>query len=208
MKKLLALLVLSSSASLAQAASPRFALVTGETVAQSADMISGQFGWPGIEFGYRHGLNEKTDVGFVFGFLYSFESTSDTNFGILMGVPLRSTILRRDKLSIQVGITPGFTLYTRGAAAFAFNFPINGTLGVQVAPDLRIAAGADLVLKVRSTQGAAFYFEPIFGPAIEYYVDRQLSLSLDTRFGPVVTSENGADTRFGFRVQIGLAYRL
>ncbi len=192
----------------AQESAPRFALATGETVAQGADMAYGQFGWPGVFFGYTHGLNDKTDVTMRFGLLYSIEGTSDTSFGVQLDIPLRLTVLRRGKTSIQVGLQPGFTIYTREQANLLLGFPITAALGVQVTPELRIAAATDQVMRVRLTNGAAFIYEPIFGPSVEYYADRQLAISLDTRFGAVVDSEPNVPARFGFRVALGVAYRL
>jgi hypothetical protein len=201
--------VAAAGPSLAQAAgAPRFALVSGETVARGSDMVYGKFGWPGIEFGYQRGVNEKVDAGVLLDLIYGVEGTTNTQFGLVLGAPLRATVVRRDKISVQLQFTPGVTLYTTTPVVFGFNFPVGATLGIQVAPDVRIAAGADMVMKLAVTPTASFEFAPMFGAGVEYYIDPTLSLSLDTRFGPVITSTSGAPTEFGFRTQVGLAYRL
>ncbi len=202
-------ILLASAAATAQSAAPRFALVSGETVGSGADMVSGKFGWPGAEFGFQHGFSDTADAGVVFDLLYSVEGTTYTAFGIQLGVPLRKVVLRRDRVSLQISITPGLTVYTTTPSAFALNFPVGGVLGIQVLPDLRIGVGADVVMKVRFTPSpVAFEFAPIFGPSIEYYVDKNLSISLDSRFGPFIESTPDAQAQFSFRMQVGVAYRL
>jgi len=52
-----------------------------------------------------------------------------------------------------------------------------------------------------------FILGPLFGPAFEYHVDRDLTIGLNTRFGPIIETAGGA-TRFGFLTQMLLAYRL
>jgi hypothetical protein len=52
-----------------------------------------------------------------------------------------------------------------------------------------------------------FALGPLFGPAVEYHVDRQLSVGLNTRFGPMFFT-NGGFSQFGFITQLLLAYRI
>jgi hypothetical protein len=187
---------------------PAFSLATGETNAPGVSTVYGRFGWPGVDFGFQHGINEKVDAGLAFSLLYGFNTTTNTQFGIAVGAPLRATVLRRDKVDFGLSLTPNFNVYTTSPAIWGFGFPIGAILGIQVSPELRIAVGADFGLQVQFFDGHGnFVFAPQFGPAIEYYVDKQLSISLDTRFGPVINS-NGGDANFGFRTQVGVAYRL
>src|SRR4029077_5709133 len=101
----------------------RYSLLGGETVGSGVDVVSGEFGWPGISFGFTHGLNRDTDVGARFDLLFGFEEISSTSqFGIGVRVPLRMTVLRRDRLSVLVHIDPGLKLYTTSSAAFGLQF--------------------------------------------------------------------------------------
>jgi hypothetical protein len=186
-----------------------FSYVTGETVGAGRDMVGAQFGWPSVAFDYKHGLSPVADVGARFELIYGVEGIPEDNsqFGILLSIPVRGTVYRRDKISVQLHIDPGFTVYTYSDAVFMLNFPVGATLGVAVAPNFRIAMGIDAIMKLQVTQDAHFWFEPMFGPALEYFVDRQLSISLDTRFGPVIHTGLGP-AQFGFRTQVGIAYRL
>src|SRR5438270_13242039 len=90
----------------APVARPDFSLVSGETVLAGRDMVSAQFGWPSIAFGYTHGINDKLDVGGRLELLYGFEGSSNTQFGMDFGAPIRSTVLRRDKISMQSHVDP------------------------------------------------------------------------------------------------------
>jgi len=51
------------------------------------------------------------------------------------------------------------------------------------------------------------YRDDLFGPAFEYRVDRQLTVGLNTKFGPNFTSAGGG-AQFAFITQMVLAYRL
>jgi len=192
-------------------ARPPFALVSGETNAPGVGFVYGKLGWPSIDVGYQYGVNEKFDAGVALSLLYGFEGTSSTQFGIGLNAPLRTTVLRREKISVQVIATPGLQFYTSSPAIFGLNFPVGAILGVQVTPELRVAVGADLNLKILFAGdgfGTHLLIGPAFGPAVEYYVDKNLSISLDTRFGPVIFTGNYAGSSFGFRTQVGVAYRM
>ena len=142
--------------------------------------------------------------------LYGFEGTSNTKFGIGLNAPLRTTVLRREKVSVQLSITPGLQVYPSTPTIFGLNFPVGGILGVQVSPELRIAVGVDFVMKLQFVGdggGTFFQFAPMFGPALEYYVDKRLAIGLDTRFGPVIFS-GGGNSDFGFRTQVTVAYKM
>jgi hypothetical protein len=188
-----------------------FSYVTGETVGAGRDMVGAQFGWPSVAFDYKHGLSPTSDVGARLELIYGVEGVPryDSQFGLLLSIPIRATVYRRDKISVQLHIDPGFTIYTTDSATFMLNFPIGGTIGIAVAPNFRVGIGIDLLMKIQLTpsDNTRFWAEPMFGPAFEYFIDRQLSLSLDTRFGPVFMTNNGR-TEFGFRTQVGIAYRL
>ena len=191
-------------------ARPDFALVSGETNAPGVGFAYAKFGWPSVDIGYQYGINEKFDAGIALSLLYGFQGTTNTQFGIGINAPLRTTVLRREKISIQLSITPGFEFYTSTPSVIGLNFPIGGVLGVQVSPELRIAVGVDFNMKLLvygEGIGAHFLFAPMFGPALEYYVDKRLAISLDTRFGPVIVSGFGS-SEFGFRTQVGVSYKM
>ena len=123
-------------------------------------------------------------------------------------VPFRFAAYRKDRIGVLFHIDPGIKFYTTNPAAFGFQWPIGVTLGYTVGPELTIAFGVDLPMFLRLTPSPVdFYLGPLFGPAFEYHVDRELTIGLNTRFGPMIETAGG-NTRFGFVTQLLLAYRL
>jgi hypothetical protein len=51
------------------------------------------------------------------------------------------------------------------------------------------------------------FLGPMFGPALEYHLDRQLTVGFNTRFGSIFSTRGGGG-EFGFVTQALLAYRL
>jgi hypothetical protein len=191
-------------------AGTRYSLLGGETVGAGVDVVSGEFGWPGISFGYTRGTGRDTDIGARFDLLFGFEEVSSSSqFGIGFRVPLRMTAFRRDRISVLLHIDPGIKLYTTTPAAFGFQFPIGATLGYAATRDLVVAFGVDMPLTALLTPDAlrALYLAPTFGPAVEFHVDPRLTAGLNTRFGPVITTAGGG-SQFGFVTQLLLAYRM
>jgi len=185
-----------------------YSLLGGETVPTGVDVASGEFGYPGISFGLTHGTSATSDIGVKFDILYGFENTTDSEFGIGVRVPFRFAAYRKDRIGVLFHIDPGIKFYTTNPAAFGFQWPIGVTLGYTVGPELTIAFGVDLPMFLRLTPSPVdFYLGPLFGPAFEYHVDRELTIGLNTRFGPMIETAGG-NTRFGFVTQLLLAYRL
>jgi hypothetical protein len=98
-------------------------------------------------------------------------------------------------------------VYTTSPAAFGLQWPIGLTLGYAAAPEFNVAFGFELPMTLMvSPSPVRFYLGPMFGPAIEYRVDRQLTVGLNTRFGPIFNTSDGSE--FGFIMQAMLAWRL
>ena len=71
-----------------------------------------------------------------------------------------------------------------------------------------VAFGVELPMTLFVTPSPVdFWLGPLFGPAFEYHVDRELTLGLNTRFGPIIETAGGT-THFGFVTQLLIAYRL
>jgi hypothetical protein len=188
-------------------ASPRYSLLGGTTVPTGVDVVSGEFGWPSLTVGFTHGMSPTTDVGFKFDLIWGFENTTISQFGVGFRVPLRANIFRRDRLTALVHIDPGLKVYTTSPAAFGLQWPVGLTLGYAAAPELTVGFGFELPMTLMvSPSPARFYVGPMFGPAIEYHVDRQLTVGLNTRFGPVFNTSDGSE--FGLIMQALLAWRL
>jgi len=185
----------------------RYSLLGGTTVPTGADVVSAEVGWPSASFGFTHGMSPTTDVGFKFDLLWAFENTTISRFGLGFRVPLRATIFRRDRLSALVHVDPGLKVYTASPTFFGLQWPVGLTLGYAAAPEFNVGFGLDLPMTLMvSPSPVSFFVGPMFGPSIEYHVDRQLTVGLNTRFGPIFNTSDGSE--FGLTMQALLAWRL
>jgi hypothetical protein len=210
----LAAVALSSSAALAQTpvtpGTPgHWSVATGETVTPDRDAISFEMGWPGLTFGYLHGLSDRSDVGFKISLLYSEENTNASTFGAAADVPLRVVVSRKDKVSLGLHLDPGVRVYTHNSRSdFFTRFPVGGVLGIQATPELRLAATADLTMAINWTHTTFFEIGPQFGFAAEYAVDRNLLVGLKGSFGPQFYTFANSSTDFAFTTEIVVGYRM
>lgn len=209
----LAAAVLSCSLSArAQTAAPgagHWSLVTGETVSPDRDALGFNFGWPGIGFTYLHGLSDSSDVGLKLDLLYGEENTNYSKVGFGLAVPLRLVVNRTGKVLIGLHVDPGVRLYSDSTQSdFFLRFPVGGIVGIQATPELRLAVTADLNMALQIPHNTFLEVGPQFGFAAEYYVDRNLLVGLDARFGPQFYSYVNASTDFAFTTEIVVGYRL
>src|SRR5256885_13734064 len=188
----------------------RYSLLGGETVGTGVNVVSGEFGWPSVTFGVTHGLNRDTDVGAKFDLLFGLDGDTNANqFGIGFRVPYRMVAMRSDRLSVLLHIDPGIKLFTTSPATFGFGFPVGAVFGYAAQRDLTIAFGVDLNMSLLVTPSPVrFVISPMFGPAVEFHVDPRLTVGLNTRFGPVIYTNSGGGSDFGFVTQLLLAYRM
>src|SRR5438270_519956 len=84
-----------------------WSVAAGETVSPERDAISFEMGWPGLIFGYLHGLSDRADFGIKIDLLYSLENTNTSAFGAGMDFPLRLVVNRHEKVSIMLQVEPG-----------------------------------------------------------------------------------------------------
>jgi hypothetical protein len=186
----------------------QYSLLGGNTVPSGVDVVDGEFGWPSATFGFTHGTSPTSDVGVKFDLIYGFEDTSTSQFGIGFRVPLRFNLLRRDRISVLAHVDPGVKVYTTTPAAFGFQWPVGLTLGYAATPELNVGFGFELPMTLFVTPSpVTMLLGPMFGPAVEYHVDRQLAVGFNTRFGPIFNTQGGG-SQVGFITQMVLAYRL
>ena len=212
----LALTVFAARTAAAQtvpAGSPgHWSVSTGETVSTGSDAFRFDLGWPGIGFTYLHGLSDRTDVGAQFDLLYGWENTDRSKFGFGFGVPLRLVVNRKDKVTIGLHVDPGIRVYTgnnvTGGTDFFLRFPVGGMLGIQINPELRLAAAIDLNMAIQFANTAFFEVGPQFGFDAEYAVDRNLRVGINGRFGPQFYSFSNSPTDFAFTTELVVGYRL
>jgi hypothetical protein len=188
----------------------RYSLLGAETVPTGQDVVSAEVGWPSVSFGLTHGYTPRSDIGIKFDLLYGYEFTTTSQFGIGVRVPLRYQAYRRDRIGVLLHVDPGIKLYTTDPSSqFGIQFPVGATIGYTATPEVNVAFGVELPMFLDFTGPGSvqMILGPLFGPAIEYHVDRQLSVGLNTRFGPIFTTRGGG-SEFGMIMQLLLAYRL
>jgi hypothetical protein len=200
--------------------SAHYSLLGGQTVAKGSDVVSAEVGWPGVSFGFTHGMSSTSDLGAKFDLLYGVESISSggTQFGIGLRAPFRLMLGKKDKVSFLFHVDPGIKLYTYSSVWFGLQAPIGVTAAYDINPQLLVSFGVDLPLTLFVTPSpVALFIGPLFGPAIEFHPDRQLSIGLNTRFGPVFNTAtpgfsfpgvSGSGSNFGFVTQAVLGYKL
>jgi len=182
---------------------------TGETVSPERDAIALELGWPGASFSYLHGTSDRSDLGIKVDLLYAFENTTNTAFGAGADLPFRLVVSRSGKVSLLLQIEPGLRLYTHNSQSdFMTRFPVGGVLGIQATPELRLGAFAGLTMAVNWTHTAFFEIGPQFGLGVEYFVDKNLLVGLNGKFGPQFYSYSGSPTDFAFTTQVVVGYRM
>jgi hypothetical protein len=186
-----------------------WSIVAGDTVTPGSDVIYGAAGFPDFSFGWAHGISPTFDAGLKLRLIYGIEHTTNTQFGFGFGAPLRWQLTRGPSLAILFHVEPGIRLYTTDPVAFGFAAPFGFNLEFLTRAPFEFGVGIDWNNTLRVTNGAAYVFGPLVGPFMEYHIDRDLVVGLDTRFGVIISAASGGTaTNFGFRTQAVLAYRL
>jgi hypothetical protein len=214
MRKAFALAVLFASAASAQEYSrsqgAHWSTVTGETITPDRDALRVGLGWPGLDLTYLHGIDDRRDFGAHFELLYGFEETSISKFGLGFGIPYRMVINRHERVTVEVHIEPSIRIYPGGDfGTFLFlRAPFGGNLGLQITPELRVAAGADLNIALNLPNTPFLEIGPRFGFSAEYQVDKNLDIAFNTRFGPQFYSASDIASDFAFVTQVVVGYRM
>lgn len=186
-----------------------WSVVTGETVSPDRDAIALELGWPGASFSYLHGTSDRSDLALKVSLLYAFENTTDSAFGAGFDVPFRLVVSRSGKVSILLQVEPGVRLYTQnGTSDFMTRFPLGGVLGIQVTPEVRLAGFAGLTMAVNWTHTTFLEIGPQFGVGVEYFVDKNLLVGLNGKFGPQFYSFSNSPTDFALTTQLVVGYRM
>jgi len=187
--------------------------VVGAEVDSAKPVIDVQAGWPSTTFGYTFALSRTSDIGIRLGLLYGYEGTTATQFGLSLYFPLRFELPGNRDVHWLFHVDPGLKIYTEETAAFGFQFPIGIVVGFPVRHGLEVGLGIDfnMTLLVTGVASPRFIFGPMVGPYVEYHLQPNVSLGLNTRFGAAIQAENqpvGTFTDFAFVTQLFLGYRL
>jgi len=192
-------------------------VVSATTDAPGHDVLSVEFGFPGVSFGYTHGMTDSTDWGVRVDLDYGVLYTTQTQFGMAARVPLRMVLARKDKITLLVHADPGFFTYAGSSGGpvdpgkpslLGLVIPVGAAVGFAPIDDLRVSFGIDLPMAVQFLHGADFYIGPQFGFTAETFVDKQVSVGINLRFGPMFIPTESSDAQLGFVAQATLGYRL
>ena len=180
----------------------------GRTAGAGNSLLQAEAGWPGIQFTWLKGLDERSDVGLHIGFNYGFEGTSNSATGFNFGVPYRRTLATMGDTAIAFQMEPGVSIYSNnGSALVGVGGPIGVVAGFHVSPRLTLTAGADVPVLLSFSNPAGFLFGPQVGAGAEYLIDRNLAVTARFRVGPRFALDSaGTESQTGFETLIGLAY--
>ncbi len=205
-------------------AGERWSMYAADTMGDGENAFGARFGWPDLTLEFLHGLSPSVDIGGEFQLSYAFEGTTLNNkVGIGFLVPFRVNVYRGDKLSVLLHVDPGIKILTGlGPAKFGLQAPVGAAFGFRIGPSLQLGFAVDLpfAIYVTGNQNPILAIPPIFGPFLEYHIDKNVVIGFDARFGVLFYSTSdftddfgffypgGSDTQFAFRVQLLLGYRL
>ena len=206
----------------AASASGRWSMYAADTVGEGANGFGAELGWPDLTLGFVHGTSPTSDVGVKLELTYAFEgSTVDNKIGMGVRVPFRFNVSRSDKLSILFHLDPGIKLITYTPLSFGLQAPIGVMFGFRPQPNLSLGFGLDvpLVFYITGFPSPLIFIGPQFGPTLEYHIEQNVIIGLNARFGPLIYFwsdsdyqgffiPGGSDTRFAFRLQFVVGYRM
>jgi hypothetical protein len=208
-------------------------LHSGDVLRPGDNMLYGEVGWPDLVFGWQHGLTDKVDIGFRFGFIYGYEYRDYSVLGLGMRVPIRITPVRTGKVSFQIHFDPGLKFDAFGSRRcvgvgcpfgsdngllFGLWLAFGVELGIHVTREATVQFGMEAPFYVNFTNGVYGGLPILFGPGFEYHIDDHMGVGLNLKFGPSILAVtcydqfgnafSCSDTAFGFISQAYFAYRL
>ncbi len=191
-----------------------WSLHSGQTVGAGNNVIGAQVGWPGLSATFLHGATREFDLGVRFTPLnWGFESrVRDTFLGIKIQGVARLQLIDRSKFNLGVEFAPGPLFYFppgRRSSVTGMALPLKVAAGVRVGGAILLNFGMDMPMFVvfgRSQIYSGFYVPLLFGGGAEYFIDRNLSVNVNMKFGPSIHTRSG-DADFAMDVLLGVGYR-
>lgn len=204
--------VLFSTAALAQTSTTvrggqNWSVLSGRLLG-SGDALHVQFGWPGISAGFLHSASQKLDAGARFTFNYGYEGVTSVVPGLKLQGLVKLGLADSGRINAALTFSPGGLVYFAGGGAqFGLLFPIGVQAGLPIGDALMLNFGMDLPFYVRFVGGGVFDMHILFGGGLEYAIDRNMLLTLNTRFGPAINFNSGQGN-FAFDALMGVAFKL
>ena len=182
----------------------------GRTSGSGATVLSAELGWPGISLQGLHGLQRELDLGGRFTFNYAFEDLVTTvNPGIKLQAVARYSFFDQGKLSLAAEFAPGPLFYFPPSGTLGgITLPVGVALGVSVSSALYLNLGLDVPFSVIFGSFGGIVFPILVGGGAEYFIDRKLAVSFNTRMGPAISTRFAVPSTFAFEALLGVAYKL
>lgn len=190
-----------------------WSLLSGQTVGQGRTGLLGQVGWPGFSLSVLHGAATRVDVGGRFSFNYGYEGIVTSVIpGLKLQGLLRVGLLDRERASLGLHFMPGPLFYFPGRfdTIVGMALPVGLTLGIAAGSAAVVNLGFDLPMFVTFGPGGGLMLPVLMGGGIEYFVDRDLAVTFNTRMGPAIdaTRTRYYTANLAFEALVGVAYRL
>lgn len=208
----------------ADAPTPRWGLHSADTVPRGDYMLYGELGWPDLSIGVQRGFGESFDAGLRFSMIYGVYyivpkqrsgGVSDRGFGFGFSVPLRFTLLRTERVSVQVHVDPGMRFDYLDAEPrnappfFAGQIPVGIDLGVHLSPRTTLTLGLDMPIAVQATPDPAGFIAFLPGVAFERRFTQRFGISANLRPGILYgVNRTGSSTDLALLSQLGLFGRI
>jgi hypothetical protein len=229
MKRLVALCALSaalgvgSSDAAAQVrGSQGWSVNTGRTVGINENFLHVQGGWPGISATLLHGNSPTLDLGGIFTFNYGLEGdVNDVNPGLKLQALARLLLNDSGRYNIGLTFAPGPLLYFgHSTTLFGITVPVGLVVGIPVSSAANVNLGLDIPFWFYVTQGGGAVIPILAGGGVEYFVDRSMAITFNTRMGPAIYTGGGTRcigtfcvsrqsfTDFALQVLLGVALRM
>jgi hypothetical protein len=201
-------------------------VLNGGNVGTGSNVLLAELGWPGLSLTILHGQSSRLDLGGTLGFDYGLEGVPVIAPGLKLNAVIRLGLADSGKYNVGVRVSPGLRTwfptdsvhyryfqrdyrYRDGDVLFGLQFPVELIAGILPTPSLSVNVALSLPMALYFVPEVSFVFPIQPGLGLEYRVDRSLTLTVDTRFGPsIFMVPGGSHAQFSFRTMLGLAYRL
>jgi len=196
---------------------PRFgqgwSLLSSQTVGANANVLGAEVGFPGLRITFLHGVQDRFDVGGRFSVLYSYEGMVN-----VLQPELKGELYGRLKLvdtghfglAFNVGVGM-FGVFAGGTTVPAITMPLGLVAGIPIGSALIANFGLEVPLFVTFGNFGGLTVPVLVGAGLEYFVDKSLILSLNTRMGPAINPTAlwvGSSAVFDFELHLGVALKL
>lgn len=163
-------------------------VLSGKTLG-SGMVVQAEFGWPSVSATLLGAVSDKVDLGGRLSLMYGYEGI--TAFAGVPGVKaqgiFRLELLERGKLNLGLRFEPGPFFYGfPGGSEFGLALPLELAMGIALTPKVMLNAGIDVPMFVVFGPYGGLAVPLLIGGGVEYQLDRNLALTLNTRLGPSV----------------------